>query len=918
MTDPGTQPTHSGLLAPQEPWLKYDGFNNCEWLIKEPLAMEWVDKVQELGLAPPDLPKFPFFIFGPVELVERARNIGASALDGALSTCRAALADPTTQHQGIEHHEVLAWSLSKSSQHFRSILKEARERHIKQGIQLDMEDTLPEVVELTDLNTLDKLEEFVRNPENLGVVSFAAILLGLNWCRACRSPGTVLFLEDVQRMALEQPGAGNGYCAAVPVRHSALNAGALLIALNFYHFDRLKMVPANIDENCSRWSGSPELVKLRNQVMHELHATGRGVLVRELIRCRFAVEKWFQNAPRPLETADIPGTGVVAHDLHMLLQGNTTQPEAQTEAEQSATVDVVEEEEPETDKEPETEKAERRKAKKAVKNKRRKEPKRQRQAVQQASTGLSTTAPVTNMEAGAVIEAGVPGSSEAPDDNASELSAEDGNKHDEKMRRKAKGQRRKERRRLEREAKEEKKRAQGEASSRAREERRRQEEERRKKEHERQFEENRRRWEEPRRRQQENEARLAKKVRLAEEARPVDEARMAETTEAHSTKASRRSETRPISEAAEAHRVGQDEVAHLAEEERAARLVEAADTLSGKGAEGSGGQKARIAKEHEIRPAEEVRIAEDAHRAEVRRGKEPQRAKHGRRAREAEEDRSKKAEEVRAKPKWHRNWREFLERAHEQEQAYKELGEAISQLEEGYARAEEAWRRIRAGHASFHEARQALHAFQLSQAYGFFPVMMPAHASQHSQQLQSSEQFQPVQLAQTAQPAPDLPPAQGLQHAHTAQPMPIFHHQPDYAFQHAQPAPPIPVPKLQAEPGFYNAQEPQAVHAPVPAQHHQPAYAFQQNPFILQPAEQPVHAQSQHVPGSEELQTTTTSALQNPIEPAANWDSGVRADNSTPEPAIKQGVWDPESLYNRVPRNLAHSRARSVDRGEFA
>jgi hypothetical protein len=40
--------------------------------------------------------------------------------------------------------------------------------------------------------------------------------------------------------------------------------------------------------------------------------------------------------------------------------------------------------------------------------------------------------------------------------------------------------------------------------------------------------------------------------------------------------------------------------------------------------------------------------------------------------------------------------------------------------------------------------------------------------------------------------------------------------------------------------------------------------------------------------------------------------------NSTPEPALEHGIRDPESRYNRVPRNLAHSRARSVDRGEFA
>jgi hypothetical protein len=204
------------------------------------------------------------------------------------------------------------------------MMEEALEKAVEQGIQHDMEADLPAAVELRDLDTLDKLEEFVHNPQNSGAVSFVAILMHLNRFRACPSPGTVLFLEDVQRMALGQLGAHSEFCAAVPGRHPALNARALLIALNFYQFDRLKMVPANIDENCSRWSGSPELVKRRNQVMHELHATGRGVLVRELARCRFAVENWFQSAPCPLETADITGTGVVAHDLDMLLQGNTT------------------------------------------------------------------------------------------------------------------------------------------------------------------------------------------------------------------------------------------------------------------------------------------------------------------------------------------------------------------------------------------------------------------------------------------------------------------------------------------------------------------------------------------------------------------------------------------------------------------
>jgi hypothetical protein len=183
------------------------------------------------------------------------------------------------------------------------------------------------------LRTLAEVEAFVRDPRNERLVSVAAVYLHLNRFKACRSPGTIGFLEDVQEMALFEEGWGNhwappsshgltfmdnGYCRAVPFHHPAFNARALLIALNFCYFERLKVIPANID-NCGGWNGTAELVRRRNEVLHELRATGRRALVAELINCRFRVENWFSHAPRPQGDAEIEDTGPIARPIPVVL-----------------------------------------------------------------------------------------------------------------------------------------------------------------------------------------------------------------------------------------------------------------------------------------------------------------------------------------------------------------------------------------------------------------------------------------------------------------------------------------------------------------------------------------------------------------------------------------------------------------------
>lgn len=184
------------------------------------------------------------------------------------------------------------------------------------------------------LDTVEKLEQFVRDMGDSDVVAYTAMYLHVNKFRACRSPGTIPFLEDVQRMLLGRAGPGcpgaapcsrddpDLYCAAVPVDHLALNVRALLVALNFAYFGRLKGVKANIDD-CSKWEGEAgELQQRRNQVMHLLRNTGRGKLVSEIIKCQWRIEKWFSWAPYPRPSAFVnDGGGPLAQSLDRLLAG---------------------------------------------------------------------------------------------------------------------------------------------------------------------------------------------------------------------------------------------------------------------------------------------------------------------------------------------------------------------------------------------------------------------------------------------------------------------------------------------------------------------------------------------------------------------------------------------------------------------
>ncbi|KAK4095826.1 hypothetical protein N658DRAFT_89656 [Parathielavia hyrcaniae] len=280
--------------------------------------MLYIDVLLDRELVPANLPPVPFSVFGPVRTMQEVSNIGVGALEGELQRCRFAIDNPLIKERGQAQVMILAGTLRGAFGVLKEVARRVKKLDRQATRQAKGEDTREAAVgdaEENDndddevlgapLNTLAQIEAFVGDPGNSRIVSIAAVYLHLNRFKACRSPGTIGFLENVQEMTMFEeswlipwvPSTShgvrffdNGYCGAVPSNHPTFNARALLIAFNFCYVDILKMVPANIDD-CSRWTESPQLVKKRNKTLHDLIASGRQALVTELIRCRFRVER---------------------------------------------------------------------------------------------------------------------------------------------------------------------------------------------------------------------------------------------------------------------------------------------------------------------------------------------------------------------------------------------------------------------------------------------------------------------------------------------------------------------------------------------------------------------------------------------------------------------------------------------------
>ena len=256
---------------------------------------------------------------------------------------------------------------------------------------------------------------------------------------------------------------------------------------------------------------------------------------------------------------------------------------------------------------------------------------------------------------------------------------------------------------------------------------------------------------------------------------------------------------------------------------------------------------ARLTEEPQF--AEEARQAKKAHcRSEAQRGEERQN-------KQAQEERVRQAEEDR------RRWLGHLESIWVQKQAYNHLTHAFYQLGKGaeeaeaaFRIAEEAYRRVAANHARLNGARQTAHALQFPQVPQYFPPMWePALVSPHGQ-VAAGLVFDPQ-------------PAQWLDSGH------------GHAFQVAP--------------------------VSTPTQQYQFRRDYQQGQ-LSQPADHSFSSPGQQIVGVEGSQPTSTP--RDTANATRNSEGNAGKNVSMTQSTDEHGVWDPASLYNRVPRNLAHSR----------
>ncbi|KAL1841817.1 hypothetical protein VTJ49DRAFT_6570 [Mycothermus thermophilus] len=385
LLDPAKQPTHARLRGPVEVWQSFDGFNTVsrtpaamidledrdpadispaqiEWASVVPDVGVWVALLREVGLAPRDLPAWPFFVFGPVALIREISNLGGDALGGEhlehpssnpaallgrnkltrrwclageIKCLRHVQQDPGRASEAAALRVFLSRCLKHAPWLLHKAEEMARQGAAAESWGLDGAMAAAGLMEFSTagFDTADDIEAYARNPANAEVVSMAALIVHLHKIRQCTSPGTVAFFDEVQRMALNRawPAAPelkygallerlHGYCAAVPTAHPALNIPVVLTALNFYYFERMKLVPGN-SQDLSKWTGDiAELVRRRNEVLRMLIETGRETLVMELVRCKFNIDRWYPDTfPKPVCTALILDSAPMARPMDMIM-----------------------------------------------------------------------------------------------------------------------------------------------------------------------------------------------------------------------------------------------------------------------------------------------------------------------------------------------------------------------------------------------------------------------------------------------------------------------------------------------------------------------------------------------------------------------------------------------------------------------
>ncbi|KAH6621674.1 hypothetical protein B0J18DRAFT_233656 [Chaetomium sp. MPI-SDFR-AT-0129] len=273
-------------------WSKYDGFSTDGWQSSEPYVEPFLRTLRtHPEILPQSFPKLPIFVFGPVGLLGKVRNIETRGLDEEILACRMAIANNVPPQGEDKTVRFLASTLNISIIYMKAAAE--HDEDVRKGVTLTAHDigmsptSVKETSHVAGLTSISGIEAFVRNPSKKTTVSLEAVLTRIRRAYICHPPGTAGFLEDLQGMVLRRPNK-SGYqpgaiCALSPLRHAGFNAGGVLDALNFCYFGRLQMIFAARRGGYLSWKADPDLVRQVHQVIRDLYATGHARLARELV-----------------------------------------------------------------------------------------------------------------------------------------------------------------------------------------------------------------------------------------------------------------------------------------------------------------------------------------------------------------------------------------------------------------------------------------------------------------------------------------------------------------------------------------------------------------------------------------------------------------------------------------------------------
>ncbi|KAK0718992.1 hypothetical protein B0T21DRAFT_415008 [Apiosordaria backusii] len=358
------RPTYYRLSAlSREPWMRFDCFDaknprtnqilntkQSEWRLMFPHVKKWITLLRGTDILPPDLPEYPFVVFGPTRAIKDISNIGRGCLEEQFLTLyhesrhSQVLETRATATRRLElMNRVILWVLDHFAEppegwvQITSLFDHALFNDDDESADNDA-CILMDEIRSYNATPIPLLKEFMASihPWHVAIKMCCAVILRCHQVRGLHTihPGTPSFMEYLARMALSEsdldlyPEPAHRLTAAfVPhatgIRsdHIHLHPAGILIALNFFQFDRLREIAPT--QEAREWKDPAYeqlLTKRRNDMVRFLLVSGRQALVKEIGRTKWRIDGWFNRPDNPCWPK--PGIGALQQEAIRQVDAN--------------------------------------------------------------------------------------------------------------------------------------------------------------------------------------------------------------------------------------------------------------------------------------------------------------------------------------------------------------------------------------------------------------------------------------------------------------------------------------------------------------------------------------------------------------------------------------------------------------------